>query len=97
MSVNFLKNYMDLDEFLAVKDLCAGLSRTESDYSEDDVDQDHFNFIDEEDVSPGYDLSPHFDANNSSLASPGSGSTSDEGRGDSVCSSENTEIGRAHV
>ncbi|XP_029201020.2 thyrotroph embryonic factor-like [Acropora millepora] len=90
MSVNFLKNYMDLDEFLAVKDLCAGLSRTESDYSEDDVDQDHFNFIDEEDVSPGYDLSPHFDANNSSLASPGSGSTSDEGRGDSVCSSENT-------
>lgn len=91
MSASFLKNYMDLDEFLAVKDLCAGLSRTESDYSEDDMDQDFVNYIEKEDAPSEFGLSPHFDANDSSLASPSTGSTSDEGRGDSICSSsENT-------
>lgn len=38
MSVSFLKNYMDLDEFLVVKDLCVGFLRMESDYFEDDMD-----------------------------------------------------------
>lgn len=88
MTVNFLKNYMDLDEFLAVKDLCTGLSRTESDYSED---EDLVNFIDKEDIPSECGLSSRFEMNNSSLATPSMGSTSDtdEGRGDSVSGSEN--------
>lgn len=87
MTASFLKNYMDLDEFLAVKDLCAGLSRTESDYSEDEMDQDLVNFIDEEDISPDYGLPSQLNMNNT--ASLGSTSDTDEGRGESVCSSEN--------
>ena len=91
MNTNFLKNYMDLDEFLAVKDLCSGLSRTESDYSEDEMDQDLTNFIDEQDIPSECGLPAQFDINNSPLASPSIGSTydTDEGLGESVCSSEN--------
>ena len=92
MSGNFLKNFMDLDEFLAVKDLCTGLSRTESDYAEDEVEQDLANFIDEEDIPSDCSLS-QFDSSSTPLATPticgGNNSDTDEGRGESICSSEN--------
>ena len=93
MDANFLKNFMDIDEFLAVKDLCTGLSRTESDYSEDELDQDLGNFIDEENIPAEYILSQGFDSSSTSLTAPSIRSTScsdtDEGRGESVCSAEN--------
>lgn len=92
MTANFLKNFMDLDEFLAVKDLCTGLSRTESDYAEDEVEQDLANFIDEEDIPSECSLS-QFDSSSTPLATPticgGNNSDTDEGRGESICSSEN--------
>ena len=91
MNTNFLKNYMDLDEFLAVKDLCSGLSRTESDYSEDEIDQDLVSFIDEQDIPSECGLPAQFNINNTPLTSPSAVSISDtdEGIGGSVCSSEN--------
>lgn len=90
MNANFLKNYMDLDEFLAVKDLCTGLSRTESDYSEDEVDQDLVNFLDEDDISTGCSLpAPEYNMNSTPVVSPCSNSDTDEGRGESICSFEN--------
>lgn len=38
MIVNFFKDYMDLDEFLVVKDFCIGFFWIESDYFEDEID-----------------------------------------------------------
>lgn len=91
MNTNFLKNYMDLDEFLAVKHLCSGLSRTESDYSEDEMDQDLVSFIDEQDIPSECGLPAQLNINNTPLTSPSTVSISDtdEGIGGSVCSSEN--------
>lgn len=89
MNSNFLKDYMDLDEFLAVKDLCAGLSRTESDYSEDEIDQDIAGLVNDEDI-PSICRLPSSYLNTPQL-SPScfcSASDTDEGRGESV-SSEN--------
>ena len=88
MTANFLKDYMDLDEFLAVKDLCTGLSRTESDYSEDEIDQDIANLVDDEDVPPFYTFPPSNIPQLSPDCFGGSTSDTDEGRGESV-SSEN--------
>lgn len=88
MTANFLKDYMDLDEFLAVKDLCTGLSRTESDYSEDEIEQDIVNLVDDEDVPPFYSFPPSNIPQLSPDCFGGSTSDTDEGRGDSV-SSEN--------
>lgn len=79
---------MDLDEFLAVKDLCTGLSRTESDYSEDEIDQDIANLVDDEDVPPFYTFPPSNIPQLSPDCFGGSTSDTDEGRGESV-SSEN--------
>ena len=78
---------MDLDEFLAVKDLCTGLSRTESDYSEDEIDQDIANLVDDEDNTTIYGL-PSSQFNTAQLSPSCFGSDTDEGRGESV-SSEN--------
>lgn len=87
MNSNFLKDYMDLDEFLAVKDLCTGLSRTESDYSEDEIDQDIANLVGDEDNTAIYGLPPS-QFNTEQLSPSCFGSDTDEGRGESV-SSEN--------
>jgi len=87
MNSNFLKDYMDLDEFLAVKDLCTGLSRTESDYSEDEIDQDIANLVGDEDNTTIYGL-PSSQFNTPQLSPSCFGSDTDEGRGESV-SSEN--------
>ena len=78
---------MDLDEFLAVKDLCTGLSRTESDYSEDEIDQDISNLVGDEDNTAIYGL-PSSEFNTPQLSPSYFGSDTDEGRGESV-SSEN--------
>ena len=87
MNSNFLKDYMDLDEFLAVKDLCTGLSRTESDYSDDEIDQDIANLVGDEDNTTIYGL-PSSQFNTAQLSPSCFGSDTDEGRGESV-SSEN--------
>lgn len=87
MNSNFLKDYMDLDEFLAVKDLCTGLSRTESDYSEDEIDQDIANLVGDEDNTAIYGL-PSSQFNTPQLSPSCFGSDTDEGRGESI-SSEN--------
>lgn len=88
MTANFLKDYMDLDEFLAVKDLCTGLSRTESDYSEDEIEHDFANIVEDEDVPPFYSFPPSNIPQLSPSCFGSSTSDTDEGRGDSV-SSEN--------
>ena len=76
---------MDLDEFLAVKDLCTGLSRTESDYSEDEIDQDIANLVDDEDNTAIYGL-PSSQFNTEQRSPSCFGSDTDEGRGESVSS-----------
>lgn len=88
MNSNLLKDYMDLDEFLAVKDLCTGLSRTESDYSEDEIDQDIANLVGDEDIPTIYGLPSSSQFNTPQLSPSCFGSDTDEGRGESV-SSEN--------
>lgn len=88
MNANFLKDYMDLDEFLAVKDLCTGLSRTESDYSEDEIEQDITNVVEDNDLPPFYSFPPSNMPQLSPSCFGGSTSDTDEGRGESV-SSEN--------
>ena len=86
---------MDIDEFLAVKDLCTGLSRTESDYSEDELDQDLGNFNDVEDIPASkYSLLSQFDSSSTPLTAPSirsvSCSDTDESRlGENICSAEN--------
>lgn len=88
MNSNFLKDYMDLDEFLAVKDLCTGLARTESDYSDDEIEQDVANLMGDEDGPTIYGLPPSSQVNTPQLSPSCFGSDTDEGRGESV-SSEN--------
>ena len=95
MNANFLKNLMDIHEFLAVKDLCTGLSRTESDYSEDELDQDLGNFNDVEDIPASKcSLWSQFDSSTTPLTAPSirsvSCSDTDESRlGENICSAEN--------
>lgn len=79
---------MDLDEFLAVKDLCTGLARTESDYSDDEIEQDVANLMGDEDGPTIYGLPPSSQVNTPQLSPSCFGSDTDEGRGESV-SSEN--------
>ena len=89
MNSNFLKDYMDLDEFMAVKALCNGLSRTESDYSDDEIDEDFVEFTECDDNLPPFMCglsTPQFSTEPQLSPGPSLYSNSDEGRGESVTS-----------